>query len=896
MYKNNNDRRIVSKIESIIDSKYWYMLQFVFFFLLTFVIYSKYISNNILALSGDGCGYLNIECYERDCAQNGIIPLWNRYMTAGRPFLADLTNFYFYPLRILLSFLPIKWFFYSFYSFHLAFGATSFGLYLKEIKCDKWISILMCFVYYFSICVGGYRKSHLLLIVCTVYLPSILLLIEKYFSTGKAKFLYISSLLLAFQFFGGFPQYAFYTDIISGIYLFVMGVKHKWRPLKWICDTCIWIGLYIGITLVQLLPFAELYAAYSGYGGTKITLEQFMTYSVHPIKLLLMLCPTIFSDHPNSALMQLGYSEIQAELFLGTITLSLIILSVLKYRNEFRIRFFLGGMAATFAYAMCGTSEFLAKIFYKIPILGSFRCASRILFAFSFFGIALAACSLTFLVQNNHYMEFVRILSIEFITLLVIMVAAVNTTQFENVPNVLHRYIKTLFILVFAAIVITASQNMNQLRKACIILLCVGLIVVDTAPYWKEASTYSMEEFGVDNDIEAFLVDHKSEGKVLLASPYIDGNYDSAISKSFALSLGIQGINSYTALNDPRLSKLFTSQSIINPSSNFSGLYTGFPEISRNLSEDNDLISMLGVKYIIDQENVVPQGELYGEVIKVDGICVYEPLVTVPPSEEVNVIGFPVSINSDTNYRVSFKCSTFGGKLYIDLYGDGYDNPGQQFNVQLDENVSYYECTFNSGFIPEDIGDIYIRIVSNDALGTLQLNDFMVEQVECEIEQNPYRLVKESDGIRIFENLNCKSILYVPEFVENVSSYDVIYGNIDEYNLDGISYIAGVAPFKTEETDISNVRFGINEIEAEIDSDGDTFVNFSQASNSGWIATIDGKRTDIHEVNGYIQGIKVEKGKHIIKFIYMPLALLIGGVLTLISVCLWGYLVFIKKD
>ena len=40
---------------------------------------------------------------------------------------------------------------------------------------------------------------------------------------------------------------------------------------------------------------------------------------------------------------------------------------------------------------------------------------------------------------------------------------------------------------------------------------------------------------------------------------------------------------------------------------NSSGQYIGFPEIKHNLYYDNDLLSMLGVKYIVDQEGIVPE-------------------------------------------------------------------------------------------------------------------------------------------------------------------------------------------------------------------------------------------------------------------------------------------------
>ena len=112
--------KFLSYINNFFEKKELFLFEFLFLFALTFVIFSSYIKNGVIALSGDGCGYLNLFYYGANGFHNGFHPpLWNPYMTAGRPFVTDITNCFFYPIRIIFSFLPTLTFFYAFKQWHL---------------------------------------------------------------------------------------------------------------------------------------------------------------------------------------------------------------------------------------------------------------------------------------------------------------------------------------------------------------------------------------------------------------------------------------------------------------------------------------------------------------------------------------------------------------------------------------------------------------------------------------------------------------------------------------------------------------------------------------------------------------------------------------------------------
>lgn len=887
------------------------ILLFCFFFVLTFVLFGRYILENLIPLSGDGCGYLNLFFYGKSSVEKGLIPLWNPYMNAGKPFAQDFTSLFFYPFRIILSFLNTKWMFYAFYACHLALGSVYFKKFVNVIGCSSMVSYTMSIVYYFSINLGGYRKSHLLLIACTIYLPVILYYIEKYYRTGQSKFLYVSSLFMVCQFLVGFPQYALYTDIAAGLYLIALAIVNRVDFWKWIKEAIVWGMLYIGMAMFVILPYAELIKNYTKDGAVPMTLEQFRTYSIHPVKLAMMLCPTIFRSNPFD-FSSVGSSEMDIEIFLGTVAFVLMVYGFLKcYRNKYII---LSGffMMITFIYAMNGTSEFLSRIVYHIPLLNAFRCSARILFVFTFFGLVIVAEALDDISQRKAYVDFHRILFGCIIFLLSVSVASYAVASLleggvaVDYVELGNRYRKSIIVLLIAVLgvcflrlnkleTIIEGQG-NLLLRTPIVTLCTLLIVIDVYPFWKISATYSMDQFGVDNGVERFLVDHREKGKVILANPYIDGAYSSVIAFSFALSLGIQGINSYASGSNPRLSRLLTKEEIMQPSFNFSGLYTGFPMIAENVKNQNDILSMLGVRYIIDQEGIVPPNEYIDGEIKAVKKFKDFPDAVLSANQETAISSFPIAVKSNKDYSISFDISDDklnADEIYIDFYGgELYDEPNQQRKVEKNGDETHYEIILNTGEIPEGVEDIVLRFVGINTTKDIEISNIVVDKVKHEKVLNPYQLVFEEDGVKIYENNNCKDLLYASEKVVHINRMDNVYQNERYRDFDKISYVEDLPDMDAGKVEVADIRFNGNRAKANVKAKEDSFLNFSQAMYPGWRAYIDGKRVADHEVNGYIQGVAVPKGAHQIVFKFVPVSLYLGLTVSGIAFLIWAWLVF----
>src|SRR4030042_3121861 len=161
-------------------------------------------------------------------------PLWDRTILAGTPFLASYQPGAFYPLNL----------FYFFFSKERAFSFLVISqpllsllfafAYLREIKLTKLASLFGAIVFSFSAftVVWGQWGT---IVHAALYLPLVLLLIEKYLSKPKLLFLGLISLSLAFSVFAGHPQITFYLVLSSFAYAIfrtlTIGNKKPWKTI-----------------------------------------------------------------------------------------------------------------------------------------------------------------------------------------------------------------------------------------------------------------------------------------------------------------------------------------------------------------------------------------------------------------------------------------------------------------------------------------------------------------------------------------------------------------------------------------------------------------------------------------------------------------------------------------
>ena len=190
-----------------------------------------------------------------DIMKNGQWPLWNPYILAGTPLLANFQSAPFSPTNI-VYWLTDRLTAWSIQIMLQHFLAALFTyLLLRWWKLNKLPSVVGGLVYAFSgfSLIWSQWNGHTL---TAAFLPLLLLLADMWFENKKwAGPLF--SVAITFQIFSGYPQAVFYTAIALGL-LWVC--KFEWTQ-KFLIKTLI-LGVFgllgVGLSAPQTLPGAEL--------------------------------------------------------------------------------------------------------------------------------------------------------------------------------------------------------------------------------------------------------------------------------------------------------------------------------------------------------------------------------------------------------------------------------------------------------------------------------------------------------------------------------------------------------------------------------------------------------------------------------------------------------------
>ena len=910
---------MMNSVKKIADSRYFNLLIFAFMFVLPFFVYRELYSQNLLLAGGDGYGTASNLVFLKHSLVQGEFPLWNKYLSNGIPFAGDISNHAFYIIAILFSWLPEKLYLYTFYSFHISLGAFFTYLYLKEIGCSKLSSLCLGFIYLLSIHMGGYRKGHLMIITTIVYLPVILYFIEKYIKTYKIKWLIFSSFAMTLQFYNAFVQDVMYTDIIVFIYLLAICIHKRMKIKKILVHGMLWLFTYLGLIAMQLIPTLEMLKEYGKTGSSGMAYEMFTTYSIHFVKLLQMLFPYIYGDNILQSFGISVSSEMDIELFLGHFVLVLVIFGIVRHFRDFRVKLSAFIMAGTFLFATQAHIPLLSKVLFHIPLIGSMRCSARILFVFIFFALVICGVTLSRLQERKDVKALCKfagiftaavILVLIIATIAILIVEGANGFPSDQMKSIYHyfnkAFIKDTLLLTLAVVMIfllyKGSSRLSDLRYKyafsafCLIVMLVSII--ETYPFTTQSSPATLDALQLKDAASQQLAKDIGNYKIWDAFPSIDGGHTSIISQSTNMAKGLSAINAYISINNPRIYRLFSQEPTAEM--NFSGLLTGSLKASQNLRCQNDLLSMLGVKYIIDTFNLIGED---GSIVSIKGIgkqVLKENQIIVPDMNgELYVYSKEIKITPNTLYKISFEGQFHNSEkdmYYVDFYGgELYDKPEQQASLTLTEAQKEYSAYINSG--DSTVSDVvYVRFVGlPNSEGTIR--NFTVSKVDTQNIKNVYVPYYTDEKTKIYINTNAKDVLYTPKTVESITSAVNIYTNVFDYSLVETSYIENFKnmDLTNADTKIKVMEFKNNRIRAKVSSIAASFVNFSQNYYPGWKAYVNGKQVPVYMVNGLIQGIEVPAGDSVIEFKFCPTSIYIGGVISLITLFIVIFIFIIER-
>ncbi len=301
----------------------------------------------------------------------GHLPLWNPYILAGNPHLANFQSAIFYPLNILYLFLPqlTTW---SLLVAVQPFLATVFCyLFLRCFPIKKLAAGFGAFAFGFSGFVFAWSQEAISVGHSALWLPLILYGLEK-------KKLVVATLALTLSILAGYLQTTFYISVIVVLYALYRRMEIKKIGVVFL--------LAAGLSAIQLVPSLESFSLSARPTATIETV--FDTYLLPVTHLVKLIAPDIDGNPAVYNYFGKGsYNE--TVLYIGVVPLVFTILAILRQRKEKIVRFFLAAGVISF---LLTSNFFLTRWFLHLPLplIPTFQ-PSRILILTTFSLAVLAA-------------------------------------------------------------------------------------------------------------------------------------------------------------------------------------------------------------------------------------------------------------------------------------------------------------------------------------------------------------------------------------------------------------------------------------------------------------------------------------------------------------------------
>lgn len=887
------------------------------FLIVPILIFAKYYLTDQAPGTADLIQFFSGRKYFSECLLKGELQQWTPYLANGMPQTGN-----FYIINILLSFLPLKQYIYAFFIIHLFVGGFFFYKYLTECGCCFKISMLFGIIYECSIQINGLRLGHPSIVSSICLFPIIMFFVRKFFNDKKNKWLLLSAVVAGIQATAS-KQYSVYAVLILFIYIVILCINQKFTLRDMIKKGCSWLAVYIGISAIDLLTNFSVMREYSLYGSAKISYETFCTWSIHPIKLIQMIIPKFFGN-AFQALGNYYSSDADIELYLGIFVFLLAISVMIKHRDKIHIRLDILCMTIAFLYAAIAHIPVLNRIVYNVPLLGSFRNPARFLYVFYFFVLTLAARGLHYIIQKDtQQKQLVCMRKISGVLLSGIIIIAVTSSflislvieegqrleYYYALKNILLKpsgFLLIIFLILYACEQKTYLKWKFSQRWYKEILCCLVLVITlaETLPYSLMIAATPLNKFEVLDAAEIEIKKNIGNYKVWDVISTTFTAQDGLVSQNKATTKEIAALNSYTAYNNPLIFRYFknlgdastavyfSSLGITDPDSvpfNSSGLFTGSCNAINNILFQNDLLSMLGVRYLIDSSNIIENtgGMIYDSQCRTTPVSNRENLLLDFQEDGTGITTIMNDISADTCYKIQIKIAeddnpnlTF---LAADLYGgDNYDLGTQEkhFFITKDNEYTTYLYSQNAKLATEEIR---LRIFARS-------NTRHVKVEKCEVSVVHPRQVyqywgEDQNRTKIYENVNAQDILYFPNQISKMENFEDIYDNYEKYTLDRVAYVNKPDRLlNNTNSKVEVVSRTSNTLTAKVITTEDTYLCFSQNFSKNWSAEIDGKKQNIEMVNGLIMGTEIPAGEHTIVFQYQDPAYGIGLAITTLTV------------
>ena len=325
-----------------------------------------------------------------ETVRQGHFPFWNPYIKCGVPLFATIQPGVLYPLSLLYLLLPLDMAFNWTIILHFFLaGAFTYAL-MRELGASIQGALAAALAFLFS----GYLISvHNVLntLLSASWYPLVILCGCRMVRTGLLRWAIGSGVSLCCMFLGGGME-IFLLTLASVLFLCLYP---KILPLKEEEDIpnlqrrLVSMGMvlliFFGLSMVQILPFLELYSQSHRYGG--VSLQEATLWSLAPKDLIYFLLPSLYGPRTTPGLYW-KYQNYLKTIYVGPVVLCLA--GVYFVQQGRRVLVLLAALGVTLIFAFGGHTPVYSFFHRYIPLFSTLRYPVKFLFLFIFY-LCLAA-------------------------------------------------------------------------------------------------------------------------------------------------------------------------------------------------------------------------------------------------------------------------------------------------------------------------------------------------------------------------------------------------------------------------------------------------------------------------------------------------------------------------
>ena len=517
------------------------------------------------------------------------LPLWNPYYFAGMPLLANFQSAVFSYVNIFFLFFskPIAWSLGVICSPLLSLIAMY--VFLRYKKLSQISSLFGSVVFSLS----GFEVAWLEYNVhghTALFLPLLLLVIDKIFEDKSKKWLFLLPILVAFQIFTGYIPIIIYTYLICFFYIlrFHFLPQLRERKILWKRFVLLLIFWMWGLALasLQLFPGYEL-TVNSIRSIDPIVAASNASYL--PLKnLITFIAPDFFGNPATGNYFGKAFYD-NFYLFVGTGTLILIFYSLFFLKKEKNIQFWW----LVFIFSLILIFKNPTGVFLEKILMLSGGVAARALFITDLSLAMLAGLGMERFLSVKEKERKKIIIPIVFLAIIFVLTVGASFKIGDPINRLVAQrnlvipfilFVLTSFVLMGSCIIRLTGINLVKLAGT----LCVFLVSVQLLYSAKKYLPFSKREllFPITPVIE-FLLKKQQEEKEPFRVEISD-----VVPQNFLMSYGLETISGYDALLPKQTGEFLSVLEIGKIPEKISRVH-----LIKNY--DSSLFPLLNVKYIL---------------------------------------------------------------------------------------------------------------------------------------------------------------------------------------------------------------------------------------------------------------------------------------------------------